>query len=396
MFSDEWDAERMMQIAGLVLLGFAIGCLADRWCIQRISRQREQGRDERCEPSPPQQRALPLAPARGRAEGRRDAGTSTRRRIPSTGATNVAHESPLPQQRSPQAATVQGRAITLAPALGRAEGRRDAGTSTRRRIPSTAATNVALASPLPQQRSPQAATAQGRVITNLDAGASTRRRIDDEIRSSQAHAVAARLSSQRSPEPKPSNLQTPRVTRPREPASPSPSPPPARMRKISSFLSGPDSDSEDIGDHFRRSSRQSPSGCDDVRYIGPVLPHVIPHSRSEGCITDLTPSQARVARWQRQQQHSHNIQTPRPEEATVSPRVQGTEAAWGPPQQSTEELSEIHLEPIQPYETARDNLVRSISEDNIFRILVEEERASNGGATAPGRSARYVYDQCWP
>jgi len=249
---------------------------------------------------------------------------------------------------------------------------------------------------------PQPAPARGRTIANQDAGTvmspltsppkavtwqddgvSIVRHIDDDEalcsraghQSSQAdNVVATRLRSQRSSDPKATHPRMPRETKPPKSPSPSPSPPPERMRKIS-LLSGPDSDSGDNDDHFRRPSPQSSRGCDYLR--------------------DLTPSQARDARWQknRLQNLPLAIHMLRPEEVIVSARAQGAKAAPVPPQHSTEERAENPFAPIQPFGALRDNLVQSASEDSIFRLLLEEERASNGGATAPGRSARYVWAQ---
>lgn len=154
MFSDKWGTEQTMQSAFLVLLGLVIGCLIDRWCIQRILQWREQGREERQEPRTSPQRAPPVAPAQGEAIVRRDAGPLTRRRIPSTGPAEVLSQSasagvetsPPPQERVPQPAPARGRTIA----------NQDAGTSM---------------SPL---------TSPPKAVTWQDDGVSIARRIDDD------------------------------------------------------------------------------------------------------------------------------------------------------------------------------------------------------------------------
>ena len=176
-----------------------------------------------------------------------------------------------------------------------------------------------------------------------------------------------------------------------------------------------DSDSDrDTDDHFRRcSSRQDPSPPDrehgrDLGWSVLRRPQ-LSISRSEGCITDLTPSQARILR-QQQQRLSERISQaltdtpePGPEGEHVSTYGQYGQfaAVEGPPQSFTEAVGPVETEvdyvgPIQLYEDYLSEIrvmTRSMSQGSFFDLLADEERASLGGATAPWRSARYVLEQ---
>jgi len=183
-----------------------------------------------------------------------------------------------------------------------------------------------------------------------------------------------------------------------ESTSPCHTPPPAMRYTIS------DSD-RDIDDHFRRySSRQGPSppGSD----LGWGVRHrpQLSKSRSEGFLTDLTPSQARVLRQQQRLQSTEgNSQAPTDTHGPV-PEGEHVSTYWqmaavaGPPQPSTgavgpNQTVEEDEGPIQPYQSLIGQLMTSASENSFFDLLADEEQASLGGATAPGRSARYVYEQ---